>query len=102
MESVMTEQIKVLVGSWGREQKKFKERFLTLQRNTLVPVVAESIAYFHKVELIFIYTNDNEKMIGEHQTLDEIESLIDSEKFFRVNRQYIVHIQSVAGVKTDT
>lgn len=99
-ESILTEQIKVLVGSWGREQKKFKERFLTLQRNTLVPVESESIAYFHKEELIFIYTSDNEKMIGEHQTLDEIESLIDPEKFFRVNRQNIVHIQSVARVKT--
>lgn len=99
-EWVLTEQIKALVSVLGGGQKKYKERFLALQRNTLVPVVTESIAYFQKEELIFIYTIDNEKMIGEHPTLDEIESLIDPEKFFRVNRQYIVHIQSVARVKT--
>jgi DNA-binding LytR/AlgR family response regulator len=39
-------------------------------------------------------------MIGEHQTLDEVESLIDPEKFFRVNRQYLIHLNSVARIKT--
>ncbi len=99
-ESVLSEQIRSMIGSWGNEQKKYKERFLALQRNTLVPVLADHIAYFHKEELIFIYTVDNEKMIGEHQTLDEIESLINPEKFFRVNRQFILHIQNVARIKT--
>lgn len=99
-ETVLSEQMKALMDTWGTKQKKYKERFLSLQRNTLVPVLTDTIAYFHKEELIFIHTLDKEKMISEHQTLDEIESLIDPERFFRVNRQYIIHIQSVARVKT--
>jgi DNA-binding LytR/AlgR family response regulator len=39
-------------------------------------------------------------LISEHQTLDEIESLLDPELFFRVNRQYLIHIQTVGGIKT--
>jgi two-component system LytT family response regulator len=97
---VLADQLKSFLGSLGKEQKKYKERFLSLQRNTLVPVQAEDIVFFHKEELIFIYTKENEKMIGEHQTLDEIESLVDPDKFFRVNRQYIVHVQGVERVKT--
>jgi two-component system LytT family response regulator len=96
----LADQLRSFLGSFGKEQKRYKERFLSLQRNTLVPVLADDILFFHKEELIFIHTLNNEKMISEHQTLDEIENLIDPEKFFRVNRQYIIHVQSVERVKT--
>ncbi|HZY82767.1 MAG TPA: LytTR family DNA-binding domain-containing protein [Cyclobacteriaceae bacterium] len=96
----VTDQIKVLMSGWGKEQKKYKERFLSIQRNAMVPINQKEIGFFHKEELIFIHTMDNEKMIGEHQTLDEIESLIDPSVFFRVNRQYIIHMQTVARIKT--
>jgi DNA-binding LytR/AlgR family response regulator len=96
----VSDQIKVLMSSWGKEQRKYKERFLSIQRNSMVPVTQQEIGFFHKEELIFIHTMDNEKMIGEHQTLDEVEALIDPSVFFRVNRQYIIHLQTVARVKT--
>jgi DNA-binding LytR/AlgR family response regulator len=88
------------MGSWGKENRRYKERFLSLQRNTLVPVTVDEIAFFHKEELIFIHTMANEKFIGEHSTLDEVESLLDPEKFFRINRQFIIHIQCVARIKS--
>jgi two-component system LytT family response regulator len=100
-ENVLAEQLKSLMTNWNQQpQKKYKERFLTLHRNTLVPVMQQSIAYFHKEELIHLQTMENEKLICEHQTLDEIESLLNPEIFFRVNRQFIIHIQSVGRIKT--
>jgi two-component system, LytTR family, response regulator len=73
---------------------------LTLHRNTLIPVVQQDIAFFHKEELIHLHTMSNEKLISEHQTLDELETLLNPEIFFRVNRQFIIHIQSVGKIKT--
>ena len=99
-EHLMMDQLKTMMSNWGKENLRYKERFLSLQRNTLVPVMAGEIAFFHKEELIFIHTMANEKLIGEHPTLDELESLLDPEKFFRVNRQYLIHIQSVARIKS--
>jgi two-component system LytT family response regulator len=96
----VTDQLKLLMSGWGKEQKKYKERFLSIQRNSMIPITQHEIGYFHKEELIFIHTMGNEKMIGEHQTLDEVESLIDPSVFFRVNRQYIIHMQTVARIKT--
>jgi DNA-binding LytR/AlgR family response regulator len=96
----VTDQLKVLMSGWGKAQKKYKERFLSIQRNSMIPITQQEIGYFHKEELIFIHTMNNEKMIGEHQTLDEVESLIDPAVFFRVNRQYIIHLQTVARIKT--
>ena len=89
-----------MMSTWGKDGRRYKERFLSLQRHTLVPVTADDIAFFHKEELIFIHTRTNEKLIGEHPTLDELESLLDPEKFFRINRQFILHIQSVARIKS--
>ena len=94
------DQLKALFGRWGKEQRKYNERFLSVQRNSLVPVGIDEIMMFHKEELIFIHTTQNEKLISEHSTLDELESLVDAEKFFRINRQYLIHIQAVARIKT--
>lgn len=98
--NTLADQLKSMMGSWGKENRRYKERFLALQRNTLVPVTVDEIAFFHKEELIFIHTMTNEKFIGEHSTLDEVENLLDPEKFFRVNRQFIIHMQSVARIKS--
>jgi two-component system, LytTR family, response regulator len=100
-ENILAEQLKSLMSNWNQSSsKKYKERFLTLHRNTLVPVMIQDIAFFHKEELIHLHTMANEKFISEHQTLDEIESLLNPEIFFRVNRQCIIHIQSVGRIKT--
>lgn len=96
---LISDQIKLFLET--REKKKsFKERFLSVQRNSMIPLTVDQIAFFHKEELIFIHTMENERLISEHQTLDEIESLVDPAKFFRVNRQYLVHIQAVGKIKT--
>jgi two-component system, LytTR family, response regulator len=98
-EHVLGDQLKTFLKGWGKDEKKYKTRFLTVQRNSLVPVQEHEIGLFHKGELIYIHTLVNEKLIGEHQTLDEIEHLLDPAKFFRVNRQYLIHIQTVARIK---
>jgi two-component system LytT family response regulator len=98
--NILGDQLKAMMSNWGSHAKKFKERFLTLHRNTLVPISQNEIAFFHKEELIYVHTMGNEKFISEHHALDEIETLLDPALFFRVNRQYIIHIQSVGRIKT--
>lgn len=101
VEGILNEQLKTMLSHWnGTSTKKFKERFLTLHRNALVPVSTGEISFFHKEELIHLHTLNGDKLISEHQTLDEIESLVDPGKFFRVNRQYLVHMQAVGKIKT--
>jgi DNA-binding LytR/AlgR family response regulator len=100
-ESILAEQLKTLMGSWNQQpHKKYKERFLSLHRNTLVPVMQNEIAFFHKEELIYLHTMSNERYISDQQTMDEVESLLNPEFFFRVNRQFIIHIQSIGRIKT--
>jgi len=99
-ENIIGDQLKRMMGTWGESSRKYKERFLALHRNTLVPVTVQEIAFFHKEEIIYLHTLTNEKLISEHHALDEIENLLDSKVFYRVNRQYIIHIQAVGKIKT--
>lgn len=98
-ENLVNDQLMTLLKNFGKDEKKYKTRFLTVQRNSLVPVLEDEIGAFHKEELIYIHTMANDRLLGEHQTLDEVESLLDPAKFYRVNRQYIIHIQTVARIK---
>jgi two-component system, LytTR family, response regulator len=93
-------ELRSMMGNWGQPTKKYKERFLTIHRNALVPVGLNEVAFFHKEELIYLHTINGDKFICEHPTMDEIESLLNPTLFFRVNRQYIIHVQSVDRVKT--
>ncbi len=96
----VNDSLKQLMLYLNKEPRKYKERFLSQQRNSMVPVTISEIAYFHKEELIFISTMNGEKLLSDQATLDEIESLVDPAIFYRVNRQHLVHIQAVARIKT--
>lgn len=97
---VQDEQLKTLFRQWGQSNKLYKERFLVLHGNALVPVMQRDIAFFHKEQIIFLHNTQNEKYICEFHALDDIEDLLDPSLFFRVNRQYIIHIQSIGKVKS--
>jgi two-component system, LytTR family, response regulator len=96
----VNDSLKQLMLHLNKEPKKYKERFLSQQRNSMVPVTISEIAFFHKEELIFISAMNGEKLLSDQATLDEIESLVDPAIFYRVNRQHLVHIQAVARIKT--
>lgn len=95
-----SEHLKIMFSQWENEQKKYKDRFLALQRNSLVPVSAGQIGFFRKDELVYIHTMEGEKLISDQTTLDEIESMVDPSQFFRVNRQHLIHIQAVGKIRT--
>lgn len=98
--SLMGQQVSHLVRDWGQGKAGFKERFLVTYGNSLVPVMEREVAYFHKDQLIFLHNLENEKFICDFGALDDVESLLNPVNFFRVNRQYIIHIQSVGKVRT--
>ncbi len=84
----------------GPEKKKYKERFMVHVRNRIIPVSTEATAYFCKEELIFLVTTDGHRHISDYSTLEEVEHVLDPAKFFRANRQYILHLQTIESIRT--
>ena len=66
----------------------------------MIPVNVEQVSYFQKDQLIYLHTFDGNKLIDEHETLDELESLINPALFFRANRQFLIQKNAVNKIKT--
>lgn len=77
----------------------YKEKFIVNMRNQWKPVGVEDIACFVKEVLNFACLHNGEKYQVNFDTLDEVESMLDPAKFFRVSRQYIINIDAIDVVR---
>ncbi len=89
------EQIRSLLGSSTPE---YKSRFLVKVGQRIRAIPIEKVAYFFsRDKLTYIVTFENQKYPID-QTLEELEGLINPKDFFRVNRKFVVHFNSVADI----
>ena len=55
----------------------------------------DEIAYFYSDgRLNFFKTNDNKKYVVDY-TMDELEEMLDPEKYFRISRSFYVSVNSI-------
>ena len=96
----MGEQFKSLLENMqNKRTPKFKERFLAHYKAGIVPMPESRVAYFIKDTIIYLITTDNEKLVTDYNTIDEIEEVVNPKKFFRANRQTIIHIDQIDTYK---
>jgi Response regulator of the LytR/AlgR family len=76
----------------------FRNRFLVKQGQRFASILTPDIAYFFSDgRFIFFKTYDNQKYLVEY-TLEELESMLDPEHFFRINRSLLIAFKSVAQI----
>jgi two-component system, LytTR family, response regulator LytT len=77
----------------------YKSRFLVKSGQTMKYVPTEEVAYFYAEEkVVFLVTTANQRYIVDY-TLDGLKPMLDPEKFFRINRQFLVNILAIQTVK---
>jgi two-component system, LytTR family, response regulator LytT len=80
------------------QPKEFRKRFLVKNVQKLVSIEIEDIAYFYSDgRLNFFKTHDNKKYVVDY-TMDEIDDMLDPEKYFRISRSFYVSINSVEQI----
>lgn len=73
-----------------------KKRFLVTQQQKFLSIPVEDISYFFSDNrFIFFVTFTNKKYLVEYR-MDELESILDKQEFFRINRSYLISIRSIA------
>lgn len=80
----------------------YRQRFLVPYKDGFEVVNVSNIAFIcteYKDTRIYLLGN-NRHIFSLSMTLDEIERQLNPHHFFRVNRQYIVNLSAVAGLKT--
>lgn len=77
------------------QPKEYRKRFLVKNAQKLVSVEVDDIAYFYSDgRLNFFKTIDNKKFVVDY-TMDELEDMLDPEKYFRISRSFYVSIASI-------
>ncbi len=77
----------------------YKSTFLVSQRDQLVPLKIENIAYFRIESGIVWATTLNNMSYSIDSKLEEIEEEIDPSLFYRANRQFIIKKDVIAKIK---
>ena len=76
-----------------------KKSFLVFKHNKYFTIAVEKIAYFYiKYETSIMVCMDQREYPVDY-SLDHIQSLLTTQQFFRVNRQYLVNFNAVKEVE---
>ena len=80
------------------QSKEFRKRFLVKHGQKLVSIEVDEIAYFFSDgRLNFFKTFDNRKFVVDY-TMDELNEMLNPEKFFRISRSFYISIDSVSQI----
>ncbi len=80
------------------QPKEFRKRFLVKHGQKLVSIEVEDIAYFYSDgRLNFFKTEDNRKFVVDY-TMDELEDMLDPDKYFRISRSFYVSVNSIEKI----
>lgn len=87
------EKVEKLVG-----KKKLKDRFLVRLGNHIHSIKAEDIALFYaEGRTVYLVTKENKKFILDYK-LEDLCDLLETSLFYRVNRTFIVNINTIQDV----
>lgn len=80
------------------DDKRYKERFLVKKGEELISVRTADVAYFQSRNgIVYLYAlNGNTYWVDFN--LDELGQLLDPQKFYRANRQFIINYDAVKKV----
>lgn len=78
--------------------KQYKSRFIVKVGERIKSIPVEEILCFYSMaKASYIQTSDDRHYVMDH-SLEQVEELIDPEKFFRVNRKFIIGIDAIADM----
>lgn len=77
------------------QPKEYRKRFLVKHAQKLVSVDVDEISYFYSDgRLNFFKTHDNKKFVVDY-TMEELEEMLDPDKFVRISRSFYVAIEAI-------
>lgn len=95
--TVSSKQLMQLLEQIGTA-KTFKRSFLVHYRDKLIPVEATSVGFFYTAnEIVYAYIADGRIYVID-STLDALMQQLDTEHFFKANRQFIVNRKAITEV----
>jgi len=99
---VLFQSGKILEFFWKyliRGESSYKQNFLVPYKDRLIPVAAEEIAWFELTSGIVRGVKfDKQRMVMEEKSLEELAEILNPQKFYRANRQYLINRKAIIDV----
>ncbi len=80
--------------------KQYKSRFMVKMGDSITTIKSDEITHFVSEDGVVLLSALNGKRFMVDYTLDQLESLVSPESFFRINRKVLIHINSVQKVSS--
>ncbi len=78
--------------------RDYKSRFVVRVGEHLKAIPVEQIAYFASLEKVtLLHTREGRRFVVDY-TLEQLEGLLDPLEFFRLNRAYLAHAESIHDI----
>jgi two-component system response regulator LytT len=88
-----------LVKSIESAHKLYQKRFMVVVGDKIKTIPCEDVAYFFaEKKYVFLVHQNKERYLLDY-TLDKLSEVLDPERFFRVNRQFIVSFDSIESMR---
>ena len=88
--------INKLLQAYNPKNQPYKTRFIVRYGEHIKTIQTDELAYFYTEDKVNFLTTHEGKRFAIDFNLDTLETLLDPKLFFRINRQFIVSISSIA------
>ena len=96
-ESLWSQKFAGIFSGFRNQKENVKDRFSVSYGGKMRSIAAKDVALFYvKDRIVYLVTNSGTKYVMD-KTMEKIEEEVGRE-FFRVNRQYLVHIETIEEV----
>lgn len=77
---------------------RYKERLVVYKGDEIIPLQVSDILYFYKDSRGLSCTTTQGEQYRLSSTMQELEEQLNPDKFFRLNRQYLIHIRALQRI----
>lgn len=84
----------------SQKQSNFQKRIVIKFGQTIRTLEISDVAYFYTEEKVSLACTKEGKKWPVDATLDELEHILNPGDFFRINRQFIVHISAIENMQS--
>ena len=84
-----------MIAALKDQQAKFQERFIVSRGEKILSIKTEQVAYFDGEDrYVYLTRKDGSRFIIDYK-LGDLEGLLNPKHFFRLNRSFIAHFESI-------
>jgi len=97
---ISAQQIEALMSLMNTPQRTFRSSFLVQKKDTFIPIASSDFAFFFIQDGVVRGTTTDSQTYSFNEKLEDLESELDPELFFRANRQYLIQRAAIKSLQT--